>query len=266
MIERVVVPIDFSPESERAIPTAAALARAANAAFELITVAEPLNRDEAQLELSRVARDSASGAEVRVIESGGPAEAALLADLHRTERSLWCVGTHARGAVGELVFGSVSEELVRDSHVPVLLVGPHAGEPQTGKVLAVAVDGTPESEAIITVADELANDVGMTVRLLQVIEPSAPTGARDSFETAHLARLSARYFSGRDVDYDVLHGKDVVKALTEYASLQPEVGMIALATRGLTGGARLLHGSTAFELAHDASDPVLVLHPAEPTA
>jgi nucleotide-binding universal stress UspA family protein len=265
MIERVVVPIDFSPESERAIPTAAALARAANAALELVTVAEPLNREEAELQLSRVARDSATGAEVRVIESGGPAEAALLAELHRNDRALWCVGTHARGAVGELVFGSVSEELVRDAHMPVLLVGPHAGEPHTGKVLAVAVDGTPESEAILPVADQIADAVGMAIRLLQVVQPGKGGGS-DTFETAHLARLSARYFAGRDMDYDVLHGKDAAKALTEYASLQPEVGMIALATRGLSGGARLLHGSTAFEVAHDAAHPVLVLHPGAPTA
>jgi nucleotide-binding universal stress UspA family protein len=36
--------------------------------------------------------------------------------------------------------------------------------------------------------------------------------------------------------------------------------MVGLATRGLAGSARVLQGSTAFDLAHRASVPVLVLH------
>ena len=49
-----------------------------------------------------------------------------------------------------------------------MVVGPHVGVAPTGRVLAVALDGTEQSESILPAAAELAVSLGMTVRLLQV--------------------------------------------------------------------------------------------------
>jgi nucleotide-binding universal stress UspA family protein len=266
MFERVVVPVDFSEESDHAIRVAVAIGATAQVTVELVTVVEPIRRDEVEVELIRLARSFGEAIEWSVIDTGGPPEAALLAQLHGSERTLWCVGSHARGALGELLLGSLSEQLVREAHVPVLMVGPHAVAPPTDGVLAAAVDGTERSEAILPAANELAGALGMRLRLLQVIEPISGDRPEDVSETAYLSRVAATLPSDPEVDYDVLHDDDAAKGLADYVTWQDDVAIVAIATRGLSGGARLRHGSTAFEVAHRVSVPVLILHAVEQTA
>jgi nucleotide-binding universal stress UspA family protein len=262
MIERVVVPVDFTTESDRALLVAPLLARWAGAHVELVTVAEPVDRSRTEERLGEVAERIGDGTTWRVIESGGPPEAALLTQLHRDEKALWCVGSHARGPWSELLFQSVSQDLVRDAHVPVILVGPHVVEAPAGHVLAVALDGSEQSEVILGPAADLAVALGMTMRLLQVADEGAADLPSDAVETGYLARVAEGLPSldPRRADYDVLHGKHPARDIADYVGAQRDVGMVGLATRGLAGSARVLQGSTAFDLAHRASVPVLVLH------
>jgi nucleotide-binding universal stress UspA family protein len=262
MIERVVVPVDFSAESDRALSIAPVLARWAGAAVELVTVAEPVDRADIESQLAELAEGVGDNATWRIIESGGPAEAALLTELHRDEKALWCIGSHARGAWSELLVDSVSEDLVRDAHVPVVLVGPHVECQPSGRVLAVALDGTEESEVILPAAATAGGALGMTLRLLQVAGKGHDDLPTDSIETGYVARAAATMPSVESTltDYDVLHGDHPARDLADYVAAQRDVGLLALATRGLRGGARLLHGSTAFQLAHRAVVPVLIVH------
>jgi nucleotide-binding universal stress UspA family protein len=262
MIERVVVPVDFSAESDRALSIAPVFASWAGAAVELVTVAEPADRAGIESRLAGLADRLGDDVTWRIIESGGSAEAALLTELHRDEKVLWCIGSHARGAWSELLFASVSEDLVRDAHVPVLLVGPHVESPPAGRVLAVALDGTEESEVILPAAAEMGWALGMTMRLLQVAGKGRDNLPTDSIETGYVGRAAAAMPSMKPqlADYDVLHGDHPARDLADYVAAQRDVGLIALATRGLRGRARLLHGGTAFELAHRAVVPVLIVH------
>lgn len=262
MIERVVVPVDFTDESERALLVAAVLARWAGASVELVTVAEPVDRAGLEARLAELAEGVGDDATWRIAESGGPPEAALLTELHRDEKALWCIGSHARGKWSELLIRSVSEDLVRDAHVPVVLVGPHVTDVPSGRVLAVALDGTEESEVILPAAAQLGDALGMTLRLLQVAGKGAEGLPRDAVEVGYISRVAQTMPSMEQqlADYDVLHGDHPARDLADYVDAQPDIGMIALATRGLSGRARLLHGGTAFELAHRAMVPVLILH------
>ena len=264
MIERVVVPVDFTPESDRALGIAPVLAEWAGVSIELVTVVEPLNRFEIEPRLVATVEQLGHGTSSRIVESGGPRGAVLVTDLHRDEHALWCVGSHARSALGELLIGSLSEELVREAHAPVVLVGPHATAERTRRVLAVALDGTAQGEVVLPAAAELADALGMTLRLLQVGRLQREPLPSDASETAYLASAAriVPSIEGVAVDYDVLHGNHPARDLAEYIAVHPDVGMITMATRGLRGGARLLHGSTAFELAHRAVVPVAILHQA----
>lgn len=204
MIERVVVPFDFTAESARALAVAGVLAGWAGVSVELVSVVEPSGRAAVESKLAKAAGGVgrvAGGATWRVVESGGPVEAALLTELHRSEKELWCVGSHARGALG------------------------------------------------------------MTLRLFQVGEPDVQVPP-DAMDTAYLRHAAGKVPSiDRDaVDYDILHGEHPADDLASYVAGHPDVGTVALATRGLSGVDRLLHGSTAFDLAHRGPVPVLILH------
>jgi nucleotide-binding universal stress UspA family protein len=261
MIDRVVVPVDFSAESDRALVTAPVLAGWAAAGVELLTVVEPSERPDVEPKLAETARRLGNETTFRIVESGGPPAAVLLTEVHAGRKELWCVGSHARGRFSELFLECLSEDLVREAHMPVVLVGPHCTTAPTGGFLAVALDDTDESEAILPAAADLAPALGMTLRLLQVAESGDQLPA-DAIETGYLAHVAAKLnpITRTEVDYDLLHGHDPAHTIADYVAHHDDVGMIALATRGLSGRTRLIRGSTAFDLAHRATVPVLILH------
>ena len=85
MIERVVVPVNFTEESERALLVAPVLANWAGANVELVTVVEPVERPEVEPRLSQLAEAYGQGTTWRVVETGGPLEPVLVTELRRRE-------------------------------------------------------------------------------------------------------------------------------------------------------------------------------------
>jgi nucleotide-binding universal stress UspA family protein len=61
-------------------------------------------------------------------------------------------------------------------------------------------------------------------------------------------------------DFDVLHARHPAHELARYVARQDDVGMVAMATRGLSARQRLVHHSTTFDVARHAAVPVLALH------
>jgi len=144
MYQRILVPIDGSPTSERALQEAIKLADG-KAQLRLIYVVEqayPLDAegyafiDYAALQeavRSTGERTLAQAAE-KVKRSGNTAETALLdvpgeraATAIDDEATSWnadliVIGTHGRSGLSRLLLGSVAEQVVRGASVPVLLV------------------------------------------------------------------------------------------------------------------------------------------------
>ncbi|HEY5876203.1 MAG TPA: universal stress protein, partial [Ilumatobacteraceae bacterium] len=166
MFDHVVVPIDFSPESEQALPHAVEFARRAQVPVELLSVAAPHHYADASERLRELADDQGV-ATWTVIETDDRPEVVLF-DEAISQAALWFVGSHARTSLGELILGSVSEDLVRDIERPMVVVGPHATTPRMGNVLAIALDGSVESEAVLPAALELARRFHLDLRLLQI--------------------------------------------------------------------------------------------------
>ncbi len=57
----------------------------------------------------------------------GPAVEAIISLAAEREGALIVMSSHGRGGLGRLVFGSVADAVLRESHLPVLLVRPQAG-------------------------------------------------------------------------------------------------------------------------------------------
>jgi nucleotide-binding universal stress UspA family protein len=264
VIERVVVPVDFTGPSDRALVVAAPLAARAGATLDLIRVVALGEAAEAEPALAELAARIGGGTSWRVVESSETVAEALVAELRRGHSELWCVGSRAKGPVGEIIWGSTSQELVRAAHAPVVLVGPHVEEMRPLAVMAVAVDGSEESEAILPVAADLAQGLNIALQLVQVGEaPSAPL-SDDVVETAYLISAAGRVptVPAASVEFDFLHGHDVASSMAAYVAGYHGISLVAMTTRGLRGRARLVHPSTAFDLARESPVPVVILHPA----
>ena len=212
-----------------------------------------------------------SRVEAEAIE-GRPADE-ILAACARHGADVLIVGAHARGAVGRLLLGSVSEEVARRSSVPVLVVRERAEGRDATRVL-VAVDHDPPSRAAARTGAELARRLGVKLAAIHVIEWPAvqPFGSSDlgfSYSTAvdltpevtnkercSMAR-SLENELGEAVDLQVVVGRPAGEIL----QLAQPSDILVCGTHGRGVLGRFAFGSVATKLLRRAPCPVLVVRP-----
>lgn len=174
MYRTILVPLDGSPFSEHALPSALAIARRAGAQLRLVSVVTPLA--EAYVEglyfSTADLQDQLSARQQKYLEAiaarlrdraavsittevlHGEVSAALNHQIDMGGIDLVVMATHGRGAMGRFWLGSVADEMLRHVNVPLLMVRPGeeavdlAHEPPLGKAV-VALDGTPLAEQIL---------------------------------------------------------------------------------------------------------------------
>ncbi|MDO8438431.1 MAG: universal stress protein [Nitrosomonadaceae bacterium] len=143
MYQRILIPVDGSPTSDRALQEALRLAQQQNAQLLLLHVIEEIRFVDIEssinyaelLESMRnsgtkiltqaqtVVQQAGMTAEVKLLEAGGERVASVIvAEAERWPADLIVIGTHGRSGFSRLLFGSVAEGVVRTAQVPVLLI------------------------------------------------------------------------------------------------------------------------------------------------
>jgi nucleotide-binding universal stress UspA family protein len=182
--------------------------------------------------------------------------------------------THGRGPVSRFFLGSVADELIRRSPVPVLVVRPSPSapdlipEPAFENVL-IPLDGSPRAEVVLDPALDLARQMEARCHLMRVVEAGAGSAAWDEAmlrakekeASAYLEQTAGKVRAqGLAVQTQVIVAPRAAAAILEAA--QGLGGcLIALATHGRGGVRRLLLGSVADKVVRGASGPVLVHRP-----
>ncbi|MBJ7306808.1 MAG: universal stress protein [Acidimicrobiia bacterium] len=141
----VIAAVDFSDHGEQIVREGLLLARAAGSSLHLVHVAagEPVLAGYDKEDISSFTRSARAGeltdehrkvrelaetltdtteVEVHPLVIMGPASETLLTAIDELNASHIVLGTHGHGGMHHLMFGSVAQELVRRSNVPVLLV------------------------------------------------------------------------------------------------------------------------------------------------
>jgi nucleotide-binding universal stress UspA family protein len=141
-MKTILIPINDSELSQAVLPTAQWLAQDLNAEVVLLTVGAPPETSEQQEEeaarLENVldqAQERLEGISVerRVDRSRDPATGILHA-IRDINPDLVVMSTHGHSPIGEMIEGSVSDEVVRAATVPVTLVRP-AEARQSGRIV-----------------------------------------------------------------------------------------------------------------------------------
>lgn len=264
-LQTIVVPIDGSITSERALHPAHEMATATGAGVRLMTVL-PIELwtgrvDEATQHLEKLAADEKlEEPEIVVVTDQAVAEAIVAAAAEPD--SIVCMSTHGHVGWTEALLGSIAEAVMRESETPILLVGPHcasgwAGLP--GGNMVVAVDGSDASEEIVAPAIEFARKLALRVYLVQVVAPD--TGADAATDARYLHQLGAALLpTSPEAQWEVLHGSSPGESVVEFARRLPAT-LVAAATHGRTGLARAVAGSVVTHILHDSPCPVLTLRP-----
>ena len=184
------------------------------------------------------------------------AAAPLLDAVHRTQGTVVCMVTHARSGVGEIVLGSVAEDLLRKTDTPALLVGPKVVDPpDLARSVVVAVDGSPLSEAAIPLGASWAERLGAPLEIVTVLEPTLDPdifSSGDARQSGYLEGLVERWHAD---SWEVLQGRPA-DAIARHAA--DRAGLLVASTHGRSGLSRLFMGSVAVRIVHQAPCPVLV--------
>jgi len=145
------------------------------------------------------------------------------------------------------------------------------------KTILVPLDGSERAEAILPHVENLGRCYQAKIIFLQVVEPPPHIMRYDSFYEAvtrteieswteeartYLAGLKAE-FKRHEVESEVrvVHGH-VVEAIARVAE-QEGVDLIAMASHGRTGLARVFYGSVAAGVLHRVDRPLLLIRSLE---
>jgi len=190
------------------------------------------------------------------------------------EVDLIVAGTHGRQGVARAVLGSVAEDILRSSDVPVLVVTGHARSPRHDHLFRralVALDASDPSRTAMSVAARLYLDLATHLTLCHVIDSRKlpPSAATDGFEATpietdlHAASLELLERAAKtsnvaaSVD-DLAVVKGEPAAAIEHTAMQRNCDLIVVGSHGRHGFERRLLGSVAEAVVRSSTLPVLV--------
>jgi nucleotide-binding universal stress UspA family protein len=298
----MIVPLDGSEYSQRALITATTLARATGAQLVLVRAASAsvllgVDASEAQLKVIHEAeayltkwagRLDGMGFRVETAVPFMPAHEGILLEINQHHAGLVVMCTHGRSGVGRWIYGSVAEKILADSPVPVLLVRPNGpvgplllGSSQAP--LLVPLDGSCYAEAALPHALALSQALDRELLLLRVVVPvmnpvSSPGQSWALAMDAEEMVVQEEQDQQMAEDYlDNLVGRlksegRRVKSKVRFGWPAEEIqeeskaagaGMIVMATHGHTGLRGAILGSVALEMVHRGLLPLFLVHPTE---
>jgi nucleotide-binding universal stress UspA family protein len=284
----VVVGVDGSPESSRAVTWAARLAHDQGRPLALLHAVRSLDAERMvglvdsgydrqrvlgaltasgqELVRSAAADVAERSPEVEVVQRvliGDPRTALL--DAAADGARVLVVGSRGRGPVASALLGSVSAFAARYAPCPVVVVRPH----HPGKVrhgVLVGADATPGCHEVLEAAFRTASERALPLTVLQVVwQGLAGAGvggalADEDLDEAQLAlaeALAGVQEKYPDVHVRVLHTDGIPAARLITESDHMDLVVVGRHDRGLVN--RLVHGSVSLSVVEHAQCPVLIV-------
>ena len=213
----------------------------------------------------------------------GPVAASLERYIRTCAIDMVVMSTHGRGGLSRAWYGSVADELIRTSNVPVMLLRPDGiravdeSPPRPGMHnVLLPVDGSEYSQSLIEIVTSIGGTENTHYTLLHVVITVAPVVFGDGIGVVtpmadgeviadaerKLEQLASSLRSrGFNVDTAMVMDRDVAAAIRTYA-IEKHIDLVAMVTHGRSGWKRLALGSISDQIVRGTHVPLLVLHPA----
>jgi nucleotide-binding universal stress UspA family protein len=277
---KIMVPVDFSEASKKAVNYGLSLALEFNACLILahITPYPKLTDERARL-LDLIPPDCRDALNFESVVQSGEVRHEILEIVKDKEVDLVVMGTHGRPYFERLLLGSVTERMLRKLHIPVLTVSHLDPEKEIHKPAAVpfdrilyATDLTEGSQAGLELSVRLARGLDAQLTVAHVLEHM--TGIFHGIETAgytpeaaaemraraeeRLSRSVASVSDGK-VPITTVMGEGVPYETINRLATELKADLIIINLQGTGMLERALLGSTAERVIRTATVPVLSL-------
>lgn len=305
MYDRILVPLDGSGLAEQVLPFVTRISLGMGIPIHLIQVvhtvpeemADPVHglyrssisagmHDEAMDYLNSIKRKT-QGSEITCEAFEGNVSSIIIEEAAKTPSSLVAMSTHGRSGVARWLLGSVTDNVLRHTNNPMLIVrGNSEGEPESDTNLTtiiVPMDGSPMAEEVIPHVAVLANALELDVTLLHASatadEFGSITGFRrlDGVSGTHFQNFEAMSRDARNQALDYLKGMEdklrkqgvtaiesrlergsAADVIVDAAQETPD-NLVAMTTHGRSGPTRWTLGSVTDRVVRHSGDPVLVI-------
>ena len=262
--ERILIPTDGSEVAERAGEFAVAVAQRLNADLHVISIEAPggdlLAEGEGTAQraveaVAEIAAEAGLDPTTQVIDTRWSVHGAIIGYADEHEIDCIVMGTQGRTGVGRFLLGSVAEQTLRESPIPVLTVHedtPVAFDPDR---ILVPTDGSDGARAAADHAIDLAKATDATLHALYVTPDGGDAQSGDS--TAPVEAVAERASKARlpNVETATRTGRPH-QAIAGYAT-EEEIDCIVMGTHGRTGLRRYLLGSVTERTVRFSPVPVV---------
>jgi nucleotide-binding universal stress UspA family protein len=275
MFKTILIALDGTPEAEAVVPAARALALARYAELVLVRITANYHTTAGENLAAKQYLDEVIGRfdlgrlRVRTELRYGDVAEQLVATAREANADLIALATHGRQGFARAWFGSVTEGVLAESPVPLLVIRSDAQISERLRRVLVPLDNTPLSVAAVGVARDMAILTAARLHLLEVIEspPEWTSGAEiatpweEEIRTgaqAHLDGIVAQLYARGVVATGEAAIGPIARTIGRVAR-ESDVDLIIMGTHGFIGPRRALFGSIADEVVRTAGRPVILI-------
>lgn len=285
-MNKILVATDFSPHAGRALDYAAMFARLFDASLELITSAwvppivssdaVPLNvagitmpagfidaaRDRARAQLEEIAKPLRdTGLEVSCVVTMESPSTAIAARAEEMGADLIALGTRGHSGLKHVLLGSIAERTARTATCPVLTA--HEDSPAAGSLHKVLVptDFSDSAAHALELAKTIAAKAGASLILQHAchvpVSLESDVWSLDAPVFAGLEEEARKRLSALGVDAEIAVSRGIPDVEIVEQAKASSADLIVVGTRGRSGLAHLVLGSTAERVIRHATAAVI---------
>jgi nucleotide-binding universal stress UspA family protein len=295
-MKHLLIPLDGSRLAESAIPYGVALAKALGARVTLFHVLEERPPQDIHGEHHLIGEEEACKY-LGKLSDIFPPEVEVESHVH-TEKvrnvarsiadhigefsaDLIVMCAHGEGGFRDLMVGGIAQQVISRAKTPVLLIQPQEDQqpdvPAEMNCFLVALDGEPDHEQGLPMAEKLARKLGASLELLTVVPtlgtlraesaaagrllPGTTTAMLDmteSYARDHLQNLADRLKSeDLKTGVNIVRGDPAVQVLAVAQSTGCD--LVVLGTHGRSGMGAFWAGSVASKIVSAAHQPLLLV-------
>ncbi len=199
-----------------------------------------------------------------LVEVGDAAEVILEKE---KDYNLIFIGSHKKGLIERILVGSTTEKVVKYSHKPTFIL--KGKEPEAIKRVLIAYDFSEHARKAIDFAIKLLKPFSphfLIVHVEETIEIPLVESIKDNItekykeeKLKHLEGLKGLLKdAGFQAEFHIIGDKSPTEGIKGFLKEYPNVDLIVLGNRGLSGLKRVLLGSTCAELIRSLDIPLLV--------